>query len=155
MVVETYKPLEARIVNSFVLFLPGPTLTRYEPLRAKTGRMYPHPKTIAGLAAWRAAWVQSGRLHVEGPVIMEVYVRCKRPESHTKTSGTLNANGRRYPVPTGFDLSNVVKLVEDALKHMAFADDSMIAALYVRKSWTRPGKPQGTEVTISGLHASL
>lgn len=138
---------ELREAKTLTLFLEGPPLTRNEPLRGKKG-MYAHPKTAAGLLAWQYVWAAAGRLRVGGPVMLEVYVRVKRPASHKTKSGSLNAEGRKYPIPPGFDLSNVVKLVEDALKHHAFGDDSQVVVLHVRKTWAGL-QPVGTEVTIS------
>lgn len=135
-----------RIVSTLTLFLPGPPLTRCEPLIGRRGP-YPHPLTTKGMWQWQEVWAREGRLFVQGPVVVEVYVRCKRPASYMGKNGLLNTEGKKYPVPSKFDLSNVIKLVEDALKQHAFGDDSAITALHARKSWST--KPAGTEVSIS------
>lgn len=138
-----------RLVGQITLKMPGPPLTRHEPLRSANGRMYPHPKTSEGLAAWRLLWAQAGRPWAPGAVILEIYVRVERPASYTTRSGNLSALGRKYPTPSNFDLSNVIKLVEDALKEYAFGDDSLVASLHVSKTWATGSRPAGTEVVIT------
>lgn len=142
---------EARVCEALTLFMPAlegkKPMTRHEPLIGRKGP-YANPSTTAGMMAWRALWVADGRRHVEGPVLLEVYVRVKRPKTHLRVGHGLNVEGRKYPVPTGFDLSNVVKLVEDALKLHAFGDDALISAIHAHKSWAS-GKDAGVEVTIA------
>lgn len=142
-----------RSVHTLTLFMPAHggerPMTRHEPLRSRNGSMHNNPKTTRGLLAWRAVWVADGRRHVEGPVVLEIYVRVQRPKSHLRVGHGLNTEGKKFPVPTGFDLSNVIKLVEDALKDHAFGDDTLVARLHVTKSWTSPGKQPGVEVSVS------
>lgn len=140
-------PSSSRIVQTQTLFMPGKPRTRHEPLLGPRGP-YPHPKTVAGMREWQALWFENGRLYVEGPILLEVYARVVRPVSHLNNKGVPNATGRKYPVPPGFDLSNIIKLAEDALKNMAFGDDSLVAVLHARKTWSPPTRA-GVEVAIS------
>lgn len=138
-----------RLVTTMTLWLPGDKpLTRKEPLLSK-GRPYPHPDTSKGLLAWWGLWAAQGRLHVEGPVILECSIRVERPKSHRTKANGLTSVGRKYPVPIGFDVSNVIKLVEDALKGHAFGDDSLVVSLHGYKRWANTTYPAGTEVSIS------
>lgn len=139
---------ETRNVRTLTLFMEGKPITRHEPLIGRHGP-YPHPQTKLGLQAWKMIWMANGRLHVEGFVIVEVYVRVKRPASHLRKDGEVNALGRERTVPTGFDLSNVIKLVEDALKGLAFGDDTLVASLHSTKQWATKSRPAGVEVSIS------
>lgn len=136
------------------LHLPAPPLTRHEPLIGR-GKPYPHPKTKAGMAAWQAVWLERGRIKVPGPITIEVYVRLERPASHRGSSNRLTAAGRAQPYPPRFDLSNVLKLVEDALKGLAFGDDSEIIAAHCSKRWVEPGYKLGTGTFVEIRHANL
>jgi Holliday junction resolvase RusA-like endonuclease len=111
--------------------------TRHEPLHMRGGKgSYPHPTTIRGMKAWRDEWQRAGSGKLPSPIALEVYVRMLRPLSHLRANGELAVAGKRYPYPTGFDLSNVCKLVEDALKGLAFDDDAHITTLFASKRWT-------------------
>lgn len=133
--------------------LPGPTgapggpKTRKEPLRAANGRMFPHPENTANMRTWRAIWMAAGGVRLEPPVVIEVYIRVARPPSHFNTRGHVNATGLKFSYPTKFDISNVIKLVEDALKGHAFGDDSEVISIHAHKRWVERGN-DGTFVTI-------
>lgn len=140
------------LVTTLTLFMPGKPMTRKEPLIGRRGGKtvsYPHPDTKRGLNTWRQLWAIKSRQMVEGPVILEVYIRVRRPDSHRGRNGDLNARGKAYPVPLGFDVSNVVKLVEDALKTFAFGDDDQIVAIHAAKRWATLLGDEGTEVSVS------
>lgn len=143
---------DLRSVRCLTLFMPGKALTRKEPLIGRTGS-YPHPETTRGLKLWGEVWLADGKRYVEGPVIVEVYVRVNRPPSHLNKGGEINAAGRRHTVPPRFDLSNVIKLVEDGLKGLAMGDDSLVAGLHAMKQWATITRPAGVEVTISRFGA--
>ncbi len=126
----------------------GRPYTRHEPKLGPRGP-YPHPQTKLGMKAWREAWFFAGSPRVASPIVMEVYVRCLRPESHLlKHDGGVSAQGKKQPWPSGFDCSNVVKLVEDALKGYAFGDDAEIIAVHASKRWVRKAEDAGTFVSI-------
>ena len=130
------------------LTLGGPPAVRREP-NIRQNRPYPHAHTKLGMASWRLAWQAAGAERIEGPVAVSVRVVCRRPPSHFGVDGQkLNATGRRAPVPTGVDLDNVVKLVLDALKTRAFADDRQVAALDAEKRWAGPHENDATSVYI-------
>lgn len=137
-----------RLVQTMTLFLPGKPITRHEPQKGRHG-FYSHPATIAGMNCWRELWMIDGRKYVEGPVIMEIYIRVRRPAGHRTKAGELTAEGKRRTIPTVFDCSNVAKLVEDALKDHAFGDDTLIVSLHVHKRWATLLGDAGTEVSIS------
>jgi Holliday junction resolvase RusA-like endonuclease len=138
------------------LFLPGPPLMRREPKRAANGRMYPDPKTTRGLLAWQYVWAQAGRVFVPGPIVLELYVRCTRPPSHLSRSG-LSAAGKRWPYPPTFDVSNCLKLVEDALKGKAMPDDSHVVAIHACKSWVGVGdeRAPGSYLSLRTAYSTI
>lgn len=116
------------------LRLDGPPQTRHEPLHGRRGT-YPHPATTAGLDDWRAAWRAAGCPHIDGAVKLRVLIAVQRPKSHYTSKGALTRAASRVWIPTRFDISNVVKLVEDALKRYAFGDDSLIGVLEAVKTY--------------------
>lgn len=59
----------------------------------------------------------------EGPVILDIHVCCARPKSAKK---------RKYPTVKP-DLSNVLKLIEDACNGILFKDDSQVVSVTIRK----------------------
>lgn len=146
------------VVPSFELFMPGKPLTRQEPLWGRRGP-YPNPATTAGMRSWRSLWMAAGSPLVEEPICLEVYVRVARPATHILASGKLSSRGAGHRYPGGFDCSNVVKLVEDALKTTAtfkgaFGDDSEIVALHATKRWLRGEGQAGTRVTFTSVGAA-
>src|SRR5258706_13976614 len=133
----------------------GRPFTRNEPLlktiRTSAGyraQHYPHPQTKRGVARWQTAWQVAGCVRVEAPIVLEVYIRCARPASHFVRDGGLSSVGKHSAYPAGFDVSNVVKLVEDALKGLAMPDDAHIVAVHSCKRWVSRASEAGTFVTI-------
>lgn len=137
--------------------LPGPARTRKEPRWGRNGP-FPDPQTAIDHEAWRSVWRKaSAGLKITGPVVIEVYVRLYRPPSHTKKTGGLNTAGLKHRYPPSFDCSNVLKLVEDALKNYAFEDDSMVVAAHVMKRYVPPdgGFEEGTYVSIRAVAGDI
>jgi hypothetical protein len=106
------------------------------------------------MRTWRSLWMTSGRQRVEPPVVLEVYVRVQRPDYHLGVQRQVIKAGKAHPYPGGFDCSNVVKLVEDALKGMAFGDDSEIIAVHATKRWVLDRDDAGTLVTLTTAGAA-
>lgn len=123
-----------KAVLSLELMMPGPPKT-WKPPRIGRSHSYPDPGNTANVRSWRSLWMAEGSLWVASPVILEVYVRVERPKTHLAKNGLPNAEGQRRRWPGGFDCSNVIKLVEDALKNHAFADDADIVAVHCSKRW--------------------
>lgn len=123
------------------LKMDGPAMSRREPeidTRGGRVRVYSHPDTKAGLAAWKMVWMTQGRPHAGGAFWLQVTIECRRPRAHFLQDGrTLSAAGKRSPRPTVKpDCSNVVKLIEDALKGLAFGDDKDCVWLQAEKVWS-------------------
>lgn len=139
----------ARHADVIELYLSGPPMTRHEPLLGRRGP-YPHPKTTYGIAAWQAEWLAAGRQRVAAPIVLDLYIRVERPPSHFTVSGGLTAAGNRHAYPPRFDVSNALKLVEDALKGLAFGDDSEICAIHASKQWVTASdeRPAGTYLSL-------
>jgi Holliday junction resolvase RusA-like endonuclease len=91
----------------------------------------------------RAAWVEAGEPTLErGPVALTLTAFMQRPAGHFRQNMMLTAEGKRHPYPAKKpDLSNIVKLVEDALNGCAWADDALIIDITARKRWAFEQQP--------------
>jgi Holliday junction resolvase RusA-like endonuclease len=95
------------------------------------------------------AWQRAGepRFDDDTPLHLVVTFGFERPSSHFGTgrnAGKLKPSAR--PFPTGRpDLSNLVKLVEDALNENAFKDDSRIVATFAAKKYAERSR---TEIVL-------
>lgn len=128
------------------LVVKGPPTTRHEPHHAGQGRSFPDRRTVVNVNRWRLTWEQAGAPRIDGPVTIRILIECRRPPSHFTTKGELSSSGRRLLVPPRPDCSNVLKLIEDALKGHAFGDDSLVAHVDIAKTYDT-GEAQ-TTVTI-------
>ena len=129
------------------LVVKGPPTTRHEPHHAGQGRSFPDRRTVVSVNRWRLKWEEEGAPRIDGPVTIRILIECRRPPSHYRRDGhSLNATGLRLPIPPRPDCSNVLKLIEDALKGHAFGDDALIAHADVVKTY-ETGAAQ-TVVTI-------
>jgi Holliday junction resolvase RusA-like endonuclease len=145
------------VTELVLVVLEGPPTPRREPeahtVKGPDGkaraRLHPSAETVRRMELWREAWRRQSGLRVDGPVALDLLVECKRPAYHLTKSGLLTSHGRRFPIPPSVDVSNVVKLVEDALKGHAFGDDSLIGELRGRKVYTERDQ---TTVAITPLH---
>jgi len=103
-----------------------------------------------GKAAWKRAWLATDdRPCIDGPVELHLTIYRRRPKAHLRADGTLSTEGLRHPVPdTKPDLSNYLKLAEDALKELAFGDDGLVTRVVVEKVWVGRGERPGALLVI-------
>jgi len=83
------------------------------------------------------------------PLRIECEFFVKRPKGHWGTGRNADLLKERFAVarPTGRpDLSNLVKLVEDALTTLAWADDDQIVSINARKSYTQIREEQARSI---------
>lgn len=70
-----------------------------------------------------------------GPVAVSIAFHFARPVSHLRKDGSPKASAPAYPRP---DVDNLAKAVLDALTDAgAWADDSQVVTLAVRKKWSQ------------------
>jgi len=141
---------------SFTLVIPGPPRGkgRHRAVRTKDGgiRTYTDDATMRAEDRVRAAWVECGRPWVDGPLVMRVEVTVERPGSHWRVNGELSAVGKRAPYPTRRpDLSNVMKMVEDALNGCAYKDDAQIVEARLTRRWARRGHGESVLVYVASV----
>jgi hypothetical protein len=55
-----------------------------------------------------------------------------------------------FPYSRG-DATNLAKGIEDALNKIAWADDSQVVELTVRRRWAKPGEDAGAYITICDI----
>ena len=133
------------VVAAAHVTLMGKPAIRYEPHvdarsrgRGQGLMFYPDARTTDGMNRWRGAWRRHGSPYIDGPIEIELHVVRVRPASHLLVDGSLSATGRQFPIPPRPDCSNTLKLVEDALKHLAFGDDALIARATSSKAYGAP-----------------
>lgn len=110
-----------------------------------------HPKTEQSYARWRDAWLDTDtRPYIEGPVTAIVEERRLRPAGQILADGwTLSSAGRARPFPiVAPDVDNVQKAAFDALKNLAFDDDSRIVNLAHTKRYVLSKRLAGVRLTI-------
>ena len=84
---------------------------------------------------WKTPWVALPRDPFSGPVTVSLVFYLERPASHLKKDGSPKASAPLYPRP---DVDNLAKAVLDALTDAgAWADDSQVVSLGVRKKWSQ------------------
>lgn len=99
----------------------------------------------------RLAWVQAGEPRLDGGAVsLTLTAFIQRPASHLRKNNMLTAEGKRHPYPAKRpDLSNIVKLVEDALNGCAWSDDAMIIDIQARKRWAFEDQPPRIHIMAS------
>lgn len=146
-------------MTSHVLTFPGETLAHglVQPVplqrpRSGLGRVYDTSRNRSVKRALAAAWKQLGvdAIETDRPVELVLCFMFQRPRAHYVARD--RARGLRPDAPTSHtqtpDLSNLAKLVEDALNGIAYADDAQIESLKVRKGWC--DQPGFTLIVVSG-----
>lgn len=157
--------------GGFVLWVPGDPPYRRQPdfsIREHAGarrglpdgavwrdkvyvHVHPNPKTEESMGRWRQAWLDTdARPYVEGPLTAVVEERRIRPAGQVLADGwTLSATGRARPFPiVAPDVDNVQKAAFDALKNLAFDDDSRIVNLVHTKRYVTSRRLAGVRLTI-------
>jgi Holliday junction resolvase RusA-like endonuclease len=133
------------------LVVPGRPRGKDRPrFNTQTGRTYTPPQTATAEERVRGEWRRAGSPWLDGPLEMRLVIVVARPGGHYRVGGALSAAGKRSPWPTRKpDLSNVLKLVEDALNGCAYRDDAQIVFATVARRWCAPGEMEHIVVTVS------
>lgn len=114
-----------------------------------TGTTYTPKETQQAERLVQAHWMAAGRVTLDGPLSFHVEAVMARPKDHWKKDGTLSAGGERSPWPLKVpDVSNVLKLVEDALNELAYRDDALIVHASGTRRWANPGEHEHVRVVI-------
>jgi Holliday junction resolvase RusA-like endonuclease len=127
------------------------------PRFGKGGRVFTPNATKLAEARVIAAWQDAGEPRLpDGPVVLELTLRCSRPKDHHTSKGALSAKGLRERYPTGRkpDVDNALKLVMDALNGRAYRDDVNVVDASVRRVWSADGW-ESSMVVVSSLAPSV
>jgi len=130
-------------VREFVLDVPGEPRGQARPrARGMPGgwaRVHDAPENEEPKGRIQAEWREVGRPRLEPgrPIALVIDARFARPATHYLRDGrSLSAEGRRKPHPTGRpDVTNIAKLVEDALEPVGAFKDAAIVSGVTDKRW--------------------
>ena len=109
----------------------------------KTGRRFVRDANPSA-AAWKAEVKQAagkemkGRLLLEGPLRLAIYIRKARPKGHYGTgrnAGTLKESAPGYAT-TKPDTTKLIRAIEDAMTGVVYRDDAQIVEQTAWKTYT-------------------
>ncbi len=83
----------------------------------------------------RICYQQQDRRYLEGAIKATITIYCKVPKSYTKKRVQAIRDGIEHPQKKP-DIDNVIKIILDSLNKIAYADDSQITDLVVKKRFT-------------------
>ena len=131
------------------LELSGRPEGKGRPRFGKGGRVFTPQATKLAEGRIIDAWTDAGQPRLDGPIRLGLLLEVARPKGHYTTKGTLSAEGKRKPRPTGKkpDVDNALKLVMDALNKRAYRDDVDVVEASVYRTWA----PDGWERTVIRL----
>lgn len=118
--------------------IPGPAKGKGRPRFARRGNFVKTyaPETTVNYENWVKLCYQaaeqssiSGEIHAE----IKCYFEIPKSFSKKKRESCLNKETKPTKKP---DLSNIIKIVEDALNGLAYHDDSQIVELVATKDWS-------------------
>lgn len=98
----------------------------------RDGRTYTPQKTIIAERTVAAAARAAGVRMIDGPVRLDVEARFAPPKSLSKAARIARLGAYHTQVP---DMSNIIKTIEDALKGIAYRDDSAVCTGSQNKRW--------------------
>jgi len=129
-------------INEFSVFLPFEPVAKGRPRLSKYGAYTPEKTRKAELNIKIFLQIKKAPLF-ESPVALELLFKMKRPKSVSKK--------KRPEHTVKPDLSNLIKLVEDAANRILYNDDSQILEIKARKEYAEEGEAPGTFLKIINL----
>jgi Holliday junction resolvase RusA-like endonuclease len=121
--------------------------------RGQFGGQFKTPATVQQIARVVEAWKEAGQPTIpeKTPLALVATFYFDRPKSHYRTgkhAGQLKPGLEDAQPISRPDLSNLLKLIEDALSGYAFDDDARITTAHLTKAFTNEGEFARTEVVI-------
>ena len=122
---------------SINLTIPGEPTGKGRHRTTKTGHTYTPEKTRSYEKEVQTCYQMDymGKQLLEGELIAEIDAYFKIPKSATKGKRLAMKNNIVRPTKKP-DISNIIKIIEDALNKVAYKDDSQIVEVIGRKWWT-------------------
>jgi len=149
-----------------VIYRNGPNGTKVPVTDAK-GKIKTFVRDKSGQAGkdWRttvattglAALVQAGLERFDGPLYVELTIIRPRGPGHYgsgRNAGRLLPSAPAFPAVAP-DVTKLTRSTEDALNSVVWNDDSRNVALLTEKVYAEPGEPEGAEVKIWTLPATV
>lgn len=116
--------------------IPGRPIAQPRTRSTRSGRHFTPDNGVKGYKAHAAMLArQSGCTPATGRVAMELHFHFRRPRSHFTTKGALRKGAPEFPGHGCGDTDNLTKAVKDALKGIAYADDTQVCEEHVFKAW--------------------
>ncbi len=118
------------------LTIPGEPCAKQRPRMTKAGHTYTPEKTVNYETLVRELYIlQNFRQQLEGALKMTVRAYFEIPQSKSKKIKEAMLKGEIRPT-TKPDVSNVIKIIEDALNGLAYRDDSQIVRVVGEKYYS-------------------
>lgn len=150
--------------SGYSFFVPG------VPATAGSKRAFPYRKAAGGLGVrvthdnpQTTSWMSvvrhfaheeiAGRGPIEGPVLLGVTFHLARPKGHFgtgKNSRVIKDSAPKYPTSKP-DLTKLVRCVEDALRGLAWKDDSQVVMQITHKEYASVHGEIGAAVVIKPM----
>jgi len=132
---------------SAVMFtVPGKPFAKQRPrFSRKSGRAFTPKETVSFEQTVAAIAAQHFPQPIAGPVRVDILAVFEMPASWSQKKRDAHDD---HPHTQRPDLDNIAKAITDGLNRIAFADDSQIALLRVRKMWSTTAH---TEITVVPL----
>lgn len=126
--------------------VPGKAQSKQRPRVMKTGFTFTPKETVNAEAFIRALALEAmgGHPPMEGSVKLSIKIYRRIPKSFSKKKKAQAIGGVLLPV-TNPDMSNQIKLIEDAMNGIAYGDDGQIVWLDARKFYA---EVERTEVEV-------
>jgi len=122
---------------SIELTIPGEPTGKGRHRTTKTGHTYTPEKTRSYEKEVQECYQMDymGKQLLEGELVAEIDAYFKIPQSATKGKKLAMKHNITRPTKKP-DISNIIKIIEDALNKHAYKDDSQIVEVIGRKWWT-------------------
>jgi len=128
--------------------VPGKPMGKQRARTLKTGRSYTPKETVNYETLVKQIYImQNFSKQLEGAIQAEITAYFPIPQSASKKKKEQMLSGEIRPI-TKPDLSNIVKIIEDALNGIAYRDDSQIVKVHAEKYYS--DQPR-VEVTIKEI----
>lgn len=107
----------------------------------------PKAKDWKQLVAFHAARACPAPL--DGPLALTITFLRQRPKVHYRRDGRIKPGALHEFPTTKPDLTKLLRSTEDALKGIAWRDDSQVCDMVMRKRYVREGEAPGALVTVA------
>ena len=136
-------------MSSTTFTIPGKPFAKQRPRSTRSGRVYTPKETVSFEMTVGQIAAPAFASPIEGPVSVTIWATFEpaRSWSKKKTAAHLNRPHTQKP-----DLDNCAKAILDGINRIAFADDSQVSEIHVRKVW---GPKAQTVVTVESIGGQL